>query len=137
MARICKDGFEKKFIKEQRDVYGIAYTQNMLSGRWKSLILWFLKTREHRYSEIKAFLWDISQGSLTKQLRELETDGLIKREVFPEVPPRVEYSLTTKGREFIPILDMMENFGKKFGEKPEWNRMIFFINWADIVKCCT
>ncbi|MCK1999709.1 winged helix-turn-helix transcriptional regulator [Psychrobacillus psychrodurans] len=119
MARICKDGFEKKFIKEQRDVYGIAYTQNMLSGRWKSLILWFLKTREHRYSEIKAFLWDISQGSLTKQLRELETDGLIKREVFPEVPPRVEYSLTTKGREFIPILDMMENFGKKFGEKPE------------------
>ncbi|MES9804671.1 winged helix-turn-helix transcriptional regulator, partial [Priestia megaterium] len=83
------------------------------------IILWFLKTKERRYSEIKAFLWDISQGSLTKQLRELETDGLIKREVFPEVPPRVEYSLTTKGREFIPILDMMENFGKKFGEKPE------------------
>ncbi|MED1811075.1 winged helix-turn-helix transcriptional regulator, partial [Bacillus subtilis] len=81
--------------------------------------LWFLKTKERRYSEIKAFLWDISQGSLTKQLRELETDGLIKREVFPEVPPRVEYSLTTKGREFIPIIDMMENFGKKFGEKPE------------------
>jgi DNA-binding HxlR family transcriptional regulator len=119
MARICKDGFEKEFIKEQRDVYGIAYTQNMLSGRWKYLILWFLKTKERRYSEIKAFLWDISQGSLTKQLRELETDGLIKREVFPEVPPRVEYSLTTKGLEFIPILDMMENFGKKFGEKPE------------------
>ncbi len=91
----------------------------MLSGRWKYIILWFLKTKERRYSEIKAFLWDISQGSLTKQLRELETDGLIKREVFPEVPPRVEYSLTTKGREFIPILDMMENFGKKFGEKPD------------------
>ena len=119
MARLCKDGFEKEFIKEQRDVYGIAYTQNILSGRWKSLILWFLKTKERRYSEIKTFLWDISQGSLTKQLRELESDGLIKREVFPEVPPRVEYSLTTKGREFIPILDMMENFGKKFGEKPE------------------
>ena len=109
----------KEFIKEQRDVYGIAYTQNMLSGRWKYIILWFLKTKERRNSEIKAFLWDISQGSLTKQLRELETDGLIKREVFPEVPPRVEYSLTTKGHEFIPILDMMENFGKKFGEKPE------------------
>jgi DNA-binding HxlR family transcriptional regulator len=119
MSRICKDGFDEECIREQREVYGIAYTQNILSGRWKYIILWFLKTKERRYSEIKAFLWDISQGSLTKQLRELETDGLIKREVFPEVPPRVEYSLTTKGREVFPILDMMENFGKKFGEKPE------------------
>lgn len=84
-----------------------------------SLIIWFLKTKERRYTEIKVFLWDISQGSLTKQLRELETDGLINREVFPEVPPRVEYSLTSKGREVIPILDMMEDFGKKFEEKPE------------------
>ncbi|MCY8213228.1 winged helix-turn-helix transcriptional regulator, partial [Bacillus spizizenii] len=55
--------------------------------------------------------------SFTKQLRELETDGLIKREVFPEVPPRVEYSLTSKGKEFIPIIDLMEEFGKKFGEQ--------------------
>ena len=61
----------------------------------------------------------ISQGSLTKQLREIEADGLIKREVFPEVPPRVEYSLTTKGREFIPVIDIMENFGKKYGEKSQ------------------
>ncbi len=117
MARICKDGFEKEFIKENRDVYGIAYTQNMLSGRWKYLILWFLKTKEYRYNEIKTFLWEISQGSLTKQLRELESDGLIERNVFPEVPPRVEYSLTPKGKEFIPILDLMEDFGKKYGEK--------------------
>lgn len=116
MAKICKDGFSKEFINEQRDVYGIAYTQNILSGRWKYLILWFLKNKEYRYSEIKAFLSNISQGSLTKQLRELEFDGLIQRKVFPEVPPRVEYSLTPKGKEFIPIIDMMEGFGKKYGE---------------------
>lgn len=121
MARICKDGyeFEKDFIKENREVYGISYTQSILSGRWKSLILWFLKSKEYRYNEIKAFLWDISQGSLTKQLRELEADGLIERNVFPEVPPRVEYSLTPKGKEFIPILDLMEDLGKKYGKKPE------------------
>lgn len=117
MSRICKDGFEREFIEEKKEMYGIAYTQNVLSGRWKYLILWFLKTKERRYSEIKAFLWDISQGSLTKQLRELETDGLIKREVFPEVPPRVEYSLTSIGEALIPIIDLMEEFGKKFGEK--------------------
>jgi len=119
MARICQDGFEKELIQKNRDIYGITYTQNILSGRWKYIILWFLKTKERRYSEIKAFLWDISQGSLTKQLRELETDGLINREVFPEVPPRVEYSLTLKGRETIPIIDIMENFGKKYGEKSQ------------------
>ncbi|MEH6981798.1 winged helix-turn-helix transcriptional regulator, partial [Priestia megaterium] len=78
---------------------------------------WFLQTKERRYSEIKAFLWDISQGSLTKQLRELEADDIIKREVYPEVPPRVEYSLTSKGKALIPIIDLMEEFGKEFGEK--------------------
>jgi DNA-binding HxlR family transcriptional regulator len=117
MTRFCKDGFEREFIREEREMYGIAYTQNILSGRWKYLILWFLKTKERRYSEIKAFLGDISQGSLTKQLRELEADGIIKREVYPEVPPRVEYSLTSKGTSLVPIIDLMEEFGKKFGEK--------------------
>lgn len=119
MSRICGDGFEKSCVNEQIEVYGIAYTQNILSGRWKYLILWFLKSKERRYSEIKAFLWDISQGSLTKQLRELERDGLINRHVYPEVPPRVEYSLTSKGKEFIPIIDLMEAFGKKYGEQAD------------------
>ncbi len=119
MSRICGDGFEKECIIEQKEVYGIAYAQNILSGRWKYLILWFLKSKERRYSEIKAFLFNISQGSLTKQLRELERDGLINRKVYPEVPPRVEYSLTSKGKEFIPIIDLMEAFGKKFGEQAD------------------
>jgi len=77
----------------------------------------FIKSKERRYSEIKAFLGDISQGSLTKQLRELETAGLINRKIYPEVPPRVEYSLSSKGEELIPIIDLMEEFGKKFGEQ--------------------
>ena len=122
MSRICKDGFDKKCIKEQREVYGIAYTQNILSGRWKYLILWFIKSKERRYSEIKAFLGDISQGSLTKQLRELETAGLINRKIYPEVPPRVEYSLSSKGEELIPIIDLMEEFGKKFGEQVDLSK---------------
>jgi len=117
VSKICKDGFDREYVKEQREVYGIAYTQNALSGRWKYLILWFLKPTERRYSEIKAFLRNISQGSLTKQLRELEADGLISRKVYPEVPPRVEYSLTSKGEQLIPIIDLMEEFGKKFGDK--------------------
>ncbi len=67
MSRICKDGFDKECIEEQREVYGIAYTQNILSGRWKYLILWFLKSKKRRYSEIKAFLGDISQRLAYKE----------------------------------------------------------------------
>lgn len=117
VSRINEDGFSEECKKDHREVYGIAYTQNLLSGRWKHLILWFLKFNPRRYHEIKTRLWGISQGSLTKQLRELEADGLIHRKVYPEVPPRVEYSLTSKGEHLIPIIDLMEEFGKKFGDE--------------------
>jgi DNA-binding HxlR family transcriptional regulator len=115
--KVCKDGFQREFIDEKRDMYAIAFTQNILSGRWKYFILWYLKGTTRRYSDIKTFLGDLSQGSLTKQLKELESDGLIKREVFPVVPPKVEYSLTEKGMKLIPVLDMMEVFGKEYGEQ--------------------
>ena len=117
--KVCIDGFHKKFIEEEREMYAIAFTQNVLSGRWKYFILWYLKDTKRRYSEIKHFLEGISQGSLTNQLRELEQDGVIKRKVYPTVPPKVEYSLTEKGRKLLPILEMMETFGKEYGEPAE------------------
>lgn len=119
LAKICKYGFDDSTIVNKRDLYGIGFTQNLLSGRWKYFILWFLKDETKRFSEIKKFLSGISQGSLTKQLKELESDGLIHREVYPEVPPRVEYSLTDMGQEILPILKMMESYGKKHGEQAE------------------
>ena len=115
--RDCMDGFQREFIDEQQDMYAIAFSQNILSGRWKYFILWYLKAETRRYSEIKNYLQDLSQGSLTKQLRELEHDGVIKRDVYPVVPPKVEYSLTEKGKALIPVLDMMEIFGKKYGDQ--------------------
>lgn len=113
--RVCMDGFQREFIDEQQDMYAIAFSQNILSGRWKYFILWYLKAEKRRYSEIKNYLQDLSQGSLTKQLRELEHDGVIKRDVYPVVPPKVEYSLTEKGKALMPVLDMMEIFGKEYG----------------------
>ncbi|MFM9281992.1 winged helix-turn-helix transcriptional regulator [Paenibacillus jiagnxiensis] len=113
--KVCKDGFQREFIEEKGDMYAIAFTQNILSGRWKYFILWYLKGSTRRYSDIKTFLGDLSQGSLSKQLRELENDGIIQREVYPVVPPKVEYSLTEKGERLIPVLDMMEVFGKEYG----------------------
>ncbi|MEK3685059.1 winged helix-turn-helix transcriptional regulator [Paenibacillus sp. FSL R10-2736] len=117
--RVCNEGFEKEFIDEKRDMYAIAFTQNVLSGRWKYFIIWYLEGERRRFTEIKKFLGGLSQGSLTKQLKELEDDGIILRNVYPEVPPRVEYSLTEKGNKLLPVLKKMEEFGKEYGEKPE------------------
>ncbi|UXR77395.1 MULTISPECIES: winged helix-turn-helix transcriptional regulator [unclassified Staphylococcus] len=119
MTKICKDGFTECPLNEHRDIYNITYTQNILSGRYKNIIVWILKDENKRYSDIKSFLHGISQGSLTKQLRELEEDGILHREVFPEVPPKVIYSLTEKGRALIKIIEMMDQFGEIYGVSSE------------------
>lgn len=117
--KVCIDGFHRDFITEERDMYAIALTQNILSGRWKYFIIWYLKDKTRRFSDIKHYLEDISQGSLTKQLRELEQDGVIQRKVYPTVPPKVEYSLTEKGVKLLSVLEMMKAFGKEYIEETE------------------
>lgn len=116
MVKICNYGFDESFVEGHRDMHGIAYTQNVLSGRYKNLILWYLKENGRRFGEIKKFLTSISQGSLTKQLKELESDGIVNRTVYAEVPPKVVYSLTEKGQALMPIIDMMETYGREYGE---------------------
>ena len=92
------------------------YSKNF-AGKWKITIIWFLKNEARRYSEIKKVLSNISQGSLAKQLRELGEDGIVGRKVYPEVPPRVEYFLTEKGKKLIPVLDTMEEFANFYIEE--------------------
>ena len=106
-----------KNIEKNNRICGINYTQKIFAGKWKITIIWFLKNEARRYSEIKKFLSNISQGSLTKQLRELEEDGIVGRKVYPEVPPRVEYFLTEKGKKLIPVLDTMEEFANFYIEE--------------------
>ena len=83
--------------------------QAILGGKWKILILWYIATYEvQRFGELMRRIDGISQSTLTKQLRELEADGLIHREIYREIPPKVEYTLTDLGKSFVPILtDMM------------------------------
>lgn len=92
----------------------IEVTLDMVSGKWKALILYFLGEKgTKRFGEIKRFIKEISHKSLTSQLRELEEDGLVKRTVFAEVPPKVEYKLTEKGKSIVPILELMCEWGEK------------------------
>lgn len=85
--------------------------QSLISGKWKILIIWYIAVYEvQRFGELLRRLDGITQSTLTKQLRELESDGLIFRKVYPQVPPKVEYSLTPLGKSFIPILNSMKNW---------------------------
>lgn len=82
--------------------------QGVIGGKWKILILWYVSFYGvQRFGELMRRLEGITQSTLTKQLRELERDGFLHREVFPEVPPRVEYTLTELGRSFVPVLETM------------------------------
>jgi DNA-binding HxlR family transcriptional regulator len=87
---------------------------DVIGGKWKPLILWALGDNVLRFNELQKGLPGVNTKMLTKQLRELEADGVIKRTVYPEVPPRVEYSITGFGRTLIPILQALCDWGAQY-----------------------
>ncbi len=89
----------------------VEFAMDRLGGTWKMPILWRLKDRIMRFSELKRNIPHISDKMLTTQLRELEADGFVHREVYAVVPPKTEYSITEKGKKSIPIVETLRNFG--------------------------
>lgn len=85
---------------------------NVIGGKWKGVVLYHLSHSTLRFSELKRKMPGITQRMLTKQLRELEADGIVNRTVYPEVPPRVEYNLTELGVSLEPIINELLNWGK-------------------------
>ncbi|MCC0637628.1 MULTISPECIES: winged helix-turn-helix transcriptional regulator [unclassified Clostridioides] len=92
----------------------IEATLALIGGKYKTLILWHLKDTTLRFNELKKLIPKATAKMLTQQLRELETDGLIVRVVYPVVPPKVEYSLSDFGKSIIPILDVMCDWGSDY-----------------------
>ena len=92
----------------------VEYTASMIANKWKILILRDLITGTKRYNELTRSVVGISAKVLTENLRELESDGIIERKVYPEVPPKVEYYLTDKGNDLRPIIDLMKEYGLKY-----------------------
>ncbi|MEM9522786.1 MAG: helix-turn-helix domain-containing protein [Pseudomonadota bacterium] len=91
----------------------VEFAVAMIGGKWKPVLLFHLMMGAKRYSELQRLVSRVSDRMLTRSLRELEADGLVHREVFPEVPVRVEYSLTTDGKTLYPILAEMSRWGTK------------------------
>lgn len=90
---------------------------HLIGGKWKSLILLDLSERTLRFNELRREIPQATQRMLTLQLRELEDDGLIARKIYPQIPPKVEYSLTNSGREVIPVLESLCVWGDAFAKK--------------------
>lgn len=91
-----------------------GYTLSVIGGKWKMIILYLLKNNEViRFNELKRQIGKITYKTLSVQLKEMEADNIIIRKEYPQIPPKVEYSLSDKGKSLIPIMDAMCNWGVK------------------------
>jgi Predicted transcriptional regulators len=102
-------------IKDKEYNCTFEITIDLIGGKWKPLIIWYLRDNGiKRFNELMRLMPQITQKMLTQQLRELEVDNLVKRKVYPEVPPKVEYSLTELGQSLMPVLRMMCQWGEGY-----------------------
>ncbi len=121
--------FKESMMNENEDSYLIntgveikdtnfGYTLSLIGGKWKMMILYWLFTYPPaiRFNELKRYLGSISFKTLSTTLKELEKDGLIHREEYPQIPPKVEYSLTARGQSLMPVLRAMCEWGRKHKE---------------------
>jgi DNA-binding HxlR family transcriptional regulator len=93
----------------------VEATLQFIDGKWKGVVLWHLLSGTLRFNQLRRLVPGVTQRMLTNQLREMESDGLIARLVYAEVPPKVEYSLTAHGRTLEPVLLALKGWGDRFG----------------------
>ncbi|WUC07753.1 helix-turn-helix transcriptional regulator [Nocardia sp. NBC_00565] len=104
-------------MPEKRYYCAVEVTVDLIDGKWKPVILAHLKEGVRRYGELRRLMPSTSEKMLVQQLRELETDGLIRRTVFDTVPPQVEYDLTEEGWSLVPVLTALYEWGRKRADR--------------------
>ncbi|MBQ3504917.1 MAG: helix-turn-helix transcriptional regulator [Oscillospiraceae bacterium] len=112
---------------EHKDHCPVEATLELIGGKYKALILWHLAEGKLRFSELRKVITSATPKMLTQQLRELESHHLINREVFPVIPPKVEYSLTETGRSLMPILVAMRDWGAGYLRKKDLEPCCFMM----------
>lgn len=110
-----------------KDNCPVEATLELIGGKYKALILWHLSDGKLRFSELRKIITNATPKMLTQQLRELEAHALIHREVFPVIPPKVEYSLTETGRSLLPILVAMRDWGAGYLRKKDLEPCCFMM----------
>jgi len=95
----------------------VEATLDMIGGKWKGVVLFHLIQGTKRFNELRRLVPDITQRMLTLQLRQLEKDGILKRKIYKQIPPKVEYSLSDLGQTLIPILQQLQQWGSKHALK--------------------
>ncbi len=118
-----------------KDICPVAVTLDLIGGKYKALILWYLADGRRRFSELRKMISSATPKMLTQQLRELEAQELIHREVFPVVPPKVEYSLTDTGRSLMPILTAMRDWGADYLHSKNMEPTCFMMQ-SGYSPCC-
>ena len=103
---------KSRHVSYDRVACPVEATLELIGGKWKGIVLFYLLDGRLRFSELKRKIGCVTQRMLTKQLRELEADGLVNRIVYAEVPPRVEYELTKEGRSLKPIIAALKKWGE-------------------------
>ena len=119
---------------EKKDYCPVEATLELIGGKYKALILWHLSEKKLRFSELRKVIKNATPKMLTQQLRELESCALIHREVFPVIPPKVEYSLTETGRSLMPILVAMRDWGAGYMRKKDVEPCCFMMTKDPIVQ---
>ena len=112
---------------EMKDNCPVEATLELIGGKYKALILWHLAEDKLRFNELRKVITSATPKMLTQQLRELEAQQLIHREVFPVIPPKVEYSLTETGRSLMPILVAMRDWGAGYLRKKDLEPCCFMM----------
>jgi len=114
----------------------VEATLDLIGGKYKALILWHLSDGTLRFSELRSRITKATPKMLTQQLRELETQELIHREVYPVIPPKVEYSLTETGKSLLPILVSMRDWGAAYLRGKNEEPCCFMMDSDPCSSCC-
>jgi len=111
------DSQEKVFVLGGKEYHcAMDVTMDYIGGKWKTVVLWYLRKDKKRFSELRRLIPNITEKMLSLQLKDLEKDGIVKRKIYPEVPPKVEYCLTDFGKTLIPMLDEIAKWGRGLAE---------------------